>query len=98
MGDDDVGAGLRHGARLVGVEDIGRGQQVELVRRGDHVDLQPEAHAGLLETLPHGAVEQADGRKILHAGKAHRFQFGQEARHQDEGIGAVDAGQHRRVS
>ena len=45
----------------------------------------------------HRAVEQADGRKILDAGKTHRLQFGQELRHQHERIGAVDAGQHRRV-
>ena len=67
------------------------------MRQRDHVDLEPEAHAGLLEALAHRAVEQADGREILHAGKAHRLQLGEELRHQHERVGAVDAGQHRRV-
>ena len=97
MGDDDVGAGAGHGARLLGVEDIGRGQEVQLVGLADHVDLEPEAHAGLLEALAHDAVEEADGRKILDAGESHRLQLGEELRHQHEGIGAVDAGEHRRV-
>ena len=98
MRDDDVGAGLGHGARLVRVEHIGRGQQVELVRLGDHVDLEPKAHAGLLETLAHRAVEQADRREILHAGETHRLQLGEKhAASMTKRIGAVDAGEHRRV-
>jgi MoxR-like ATPase len=86
---------IRH--RLVRVEHVGRRQQVHLMRQRDHLDLQPEAHAGLLEALAHGAVEQADRRKILHAGKAHRLQFGEELRHQHERIGAIDPSKHRRL-
>ena len=53
---------------------------------GDHVNLQPEAHSSFFKALPHGAVEQADGWKVLHSGKAHPFQLGQELRHQDEPV------------
>ena len=73
MRDDDVGAGLGHRDRLVRVEDVGRGQEVELAGLADHVDLEAKAHAGLLEALAHRAVEEADRRKILHAGEADPF-------------------------
>ena len=63
---------------LVGVEDVGRGQEVERVGGGDHVDLEAVAHAGLLEGGAHGAVEEADGREVLHAGEAHGLQLGEE--------------------
>ena len=36
---------------LVGVEDVGRGQQVQLARQRDHLDLEAVAHAGLFEVL-----------------------------------------------
>ena len=65
-------------ARLVGVEDVGRGQQVERVGRADHVDLEPVAHAGLLEVGAEHAVDQADGREVLHAGEAELGQSPQE--------------------
>ena len=41
-----------------------------LVRAGDQVDLEPVAHAGLLEVRAEDAVDQADGREVLHAGEA----------------------------
>ena len=67
VADDDVGAGLGHGRGLVRVEDIGGGQHVLGVGGGDHVDLQPVGHAGFLEIGAEGAVDDADGREILHA-------------------------------
>ena len=67
------------------------------MRLPDHVDLEAVAHAGLLEALAHDAVEQPDRRKVLHAGEAERRQLGEELRHQHERVGAVDAGEHRRV-
>ena len=50
VGDDDVRAGAGHPLRLAGVEDVRRRQQVQLVRRGNHVDLELVAHPGLFET------------------------------------------------
>ena len=64
---------------------------------GDHVDFQPIGHAGFLEIGAEGAIDDADGGKILHAGKADRLQLVEEHVHQPEGIGAVDAGEDRRV-
>ena len=98
VGDDDVGAGAGHGARLVGGEDVGRGQEVEGVGGGDHVDLEAVAHAGLLEGGAHGAVEEADGGEVLHAGEAEVLQLAQEGVEEEEGVGAVDAGEDRGVA
>ena len=97
MADDDVGAGLGHGGRVVLVEDIGRRQQVLGVRQRDHVDLQPVGHAGFLEIGAEGAVDQPDGREVLDAGEADRLELRRGMVEQAERIGAVDAGQHRRV-
>ena len=52
------------------VNTYGRGQQVLLAGEPDHVDLEPEAHAGLLEVLAERAVEEADGGEVLHAREA----------------------------
>ncbi len=83
---------------FVRVEHIGRGQQVELVRLGDHVDLEADSSCRSPRSSARmRAVEQADGGEILDAGKAHGLELGEELRHQDEGVGAVDARQHRRV-
>ena len=94
--DDQIGAGIGHALRLGGVEDIRRGEQVHLVRQPDDVHFELIAHAGFLEGLPHVAVEQADGRKVLHAGKAERLQLFEEEAGNDERVGAVDAGEHGR--
>ena len=56
------------------------------------------AHPGLLEVLPEGAVEQADGREVLDAGEADPLQLVEEDGHQPERVGAADAGQHGRVA
>ena len=44
------------------------------------------------------AVDQADGREVLHAVEAHGLQLAQEHRHDPERIGAADAREHRRVA
>src|SRR3989449_2772853 len=59
--DEHVRACLGHRLCLFGLKDVGGGQEVELVRHADHVHLEPEAHAGLLEPRTIGAVHQADG-------------------------------------
>ena len=51
------------------VEDIGRREQAEVGGLPDHVDLEPVAHAGLFEVRAERAVDQADGREVLHAGE-----------------------------
>ena len=68
--DEHVRAGLGHRARLVRGEDVGRGQQVELARLADHLDLEAVAHAGLLQPGAERAVDEPDGREVLHAGEA----------------------------
>ena len=67
------------------------------MRARDHLDLEAEAHAGLLEVGAEGAVDQADGREVLHAREAEADQALQELVGDHERIGAVDAGEHRRV-
>ena len=80
VADDDVGAGARHRLRLFLVEDVGRGEEVQLVGGADHVDLEPVAHAGLLEVGAEDAVDEAHGGEVLHAGEAELAQLAQELR------------------
>ena len=96
VGDDDVGAGAGHPFRLSRVEDVRCRQQVELVRLRNHVDFELVAHPGLFERLAHVAVEEPYRREVLDAREPHRLQLLQEEPHQDERVGAVDAGEHRR--
>ena len=70
-----VRAGLGHRLRLVGVEHVGRGEQVQLVREPDHLDLFVVAHAGRLEVGPEVAVDQPDRREVLDAGEAHLLEL-----------------------
>ena len=49
------------------------------------------------KALAHVAVEEADGREVLDAGEAQRAQLLEEQLRDDERVGAVDAGEHRRV-
>ena len=67
-------------ARLGLAEDVGRGQQVQRAGARDHLDLEAVAHAGLFEVGAEGAVDQADGREVLHAGEAQVDQPAQELR------------------
>src|SRR5581483_2245677 len=96
MADDDIGPGNGHRGGLLLAEHIGRGQHVLLMRLGDHVDLQRIGHAGFLQIGAEDAVDQPDGREALHAGEAERLQLIEEHIHVAEGIGAIDAGEHRR--
>jgi len=85
----------RHG--LVGVEDIRSGQQIQLMRLRNGLDLLVVAHAGGFQVGTEVAVDQADGGEVLDAGESHLLELLEEDGHQPEGIGAVDAGEHRRV-
>jgi hypothetical protein len=67
MRDEDVRAGRGHRCGLLGVENIRRREEFEVVGLADHVGLEVEAHPGLLEVLPELAVIQAHGREVLHA-------------------------------
>ena len=87
---EHVRAGAGHRPRLPFAEDIRRGQEVELSRRANHLDLLLVADAGLLEALAEPAVVQADGGKVLHAREAHSLQLGEEHGHRPERIGAAD--------
>src|SRR4029079_17191845 len=90
-------AGLRHRDGLVDREDVRRGEHVLLVGEADHLDLEPVAHAGLLEVLPERPVEEADGREVLHAAEPDAAHLVEEDVHQPERIGAADAGEHGRL-
>ena len=73
VGNQNIGAGTRQLAGLLGVEHIGGRKQVQSWACADHVDFQAESHAGLFEPLAELAVDQAHGRKILHAREAGRL-------------------------
>ena len=98
MADDDVGACDRHRRGFAFAEHVRRRQHVLVTRLGDHVDLQRVGHSGLFEIGAEDAVDQPDGRKVLHAGKAERLQLVEEEVHVAERVGAVDAGEHRRLA
>jgi len=75
MVDDDVGARLCHCLGVLGVKDIRRRQHVLGMGQGDHLDLKRIGHAGFLEIGAKQAVDEPDGREILHACKAQTLQF-----------------------
>jgi hypothetical protein len=70
VADDDVGAGPGHVLRVLLAEDVGRGEQVEGTGPRHQLDLEAVAHAGFLEIGAEGAVDEADGGKVLDPGKA----------------------------
>ncbi len=88
---------LGHGDRLVGVEDVGCGEQTLACRGSDHLDFEVEAHSGLFEVLPKESVVEANRRKVLHAGESNAGELVEEPVHETEGVGATHAGQHRRL-
>ena len=97
VGNQHVGAGLRHRYGLVVVEHVGARQEAKLARLADHVHFQAVAHLRLFQSLAKRAVDQADGRKILHPAEAHGLDLAQEALHDAKRVGAADAGQDRRA-
>lgn len=49
---------LRHLPRISVVENIWRGQHVELMGHLNHIDLEIKSHAGLLQVLSERAIDQ----------------------------------------
>ena len=96
-GTSDVGPGLGHRAGLVHIVDIRASQQVHRVRHGDHGDFLVVAHARLFQALAERAVDQADGREVLHPGEAGVADLHEEPLHDPERVGPADAREHRRV-
>ena len=98
MRHEDVRARLGHRVRLLDREHVRRGEEVLLAGEADHVDLEPVAHARLLEVLPDRAVEQADGGEVLDAAEAEPLELVEEDVHQAERVGAAHAREHRRLA
>jgi hypothetical protein len=92
---DDVGAGPGHGRRVLLGEDVRGGEQVERAGGADHLDLEPVAHARLLELGANGAVEEPHRGEVLDAREAEVGEPTEEVVGDHEGVGAVDAGEHR---
>ena len=97
--DEHVGAGLGHRARLVLGEHVGRGQQVELVRaRGSS---RPPGRSpcrsppGPARNVP--SISPTVG-KFCTPVKPARLTSSRKRGISRNGIGAADAGQHRRVA
>src|SRR5262249_22506710 len=80
--------------RLRFVEHVRAREQAKLGCLADHVHFQAVAHVGFFESLPHGAVDETDGGKVLHAAEADRTDIAKEQLHDAERIGAADAGEH----
>jgi hypothetical protein len=57
MGDEYIGAGLGHQVRLILVEDIRAGKQIQPARQSNHLDLETIAHARFFQILPEYAIE-----------------------------------------
>src|SRR5437868_7522867 len=94
MWNENISSGLRHSARLIRVKDIGSRQHVQFVCPADHLDLQSEAHARLLQVLPEGAIKETNGREVLHTREAHLLELLQKVRHDSEWICATDSCQY----
>src|SRR5688572_27509266 len=97
VADDDVGAGLRHVARVLLREHVRRGQQVHLPRGFDDLDFKTVAHPRLFELRANSPVEQTDRRKILDSRKSQLSYALQEVVGNQKRICAIDAREHRRV-
>ena len=65
--DQEVRAGSCHGLRFVFIEDIGAGEQIQLMRVRNHLDFLRVTHAGLLQVLAEEAIDQSHGGEILHS-------------------------------
>ena len=97
MGDENVCTGFGHGGRFVGVEAIGRCQQVHFSGQPDEIDFQPVAHVRFFKVLPEVAIDQADGGEILNPRKPGGLHFAQKDRHESERIRSAHSGEHGRV-
>ncbi len=84
MGDDDVRPCVCHLLGLVGVERVGRREQIHVSGEADELDFLVIPHARLFEVRPKHAVDQSHRGKVLHACKARLFHLLQEAVHEAE--------------
>ena len=97
MRHEDIRPGFGHEGGLFRVKDIGRGEQVQLIGLAHELDLEPVAHAGLLEVLSELAIIEPDGGEVLDSGEAHLLQLWEKDVHDPEGVGSTNPGQHRSV-
>src|ERR1019366_2060214 len=97
MGDEDVSASSSHRLGLVRIEDIRRGEEVDLMGHMNGFDLLVVAHAGGFEVGAESPVNQPDGGEVLHTREANLLQVIEEDGHQAERIGTVDARKHGRL-
>ena len=67
---DDVGSGLGHRGRLVGVERVGDGEDVAFAAGSDQLDLFRIAEPGRVNVPPKRAVVQPGGRNVRDPGEA----------------------------
>ncbi len=96
--DDEVGTGFRHVPRLLGVEHVGRCQEVEPIGGLDQVHLEAVAHAGLLKVGAKSSIDQSNRGKILHSRETEIGKLAQKVIGDHERVGSVDAGQNRGAS
>ena len=94
----DVCTRVGHPTCLLRIEGVRRRQKIERSCSADHLNLELEAHPGLLEHLAEVAVDHAHRREVLHAGEAELLELAEEARHGAERVGPVDPCEHRRVT
>src|SRR5262245_37858287 len=96
MAHDHVGPGPGHVGRVLLREHVRRRQQVQTPSGPDHLHLEAVTHPRLLEIGPEDAVDQPHGGEVLDPREAELPQRAQIRLGEQERVGAVDAGQHRR--
>ena len=94
MRHQHIRAGRRHRCGFIGVKDIGTGEQIQLPRLADEINLKAVAHPGLFQVGAEEAIDQPDGREVLDAVKAHCLDLAEKGGHQAEGIGATNSRQY----
>src|SRR5581483_1144988 len=91
----DICACTCQGACLLRRKGIWSGEQVQIVRYANHLDLQRKTHSRLFQILPELPIIETNRRKILYTCKAHFLELLEELRHQSKWISAAYTGQHR---
>src|ERR1700733_553615 len=64
--NQEICAGSCHGLRFVFIEDIGAGEQIQIMRLRNHLDFLRVTHAGLLQILAEEAIDQPHRGEVLH--------------------------------